>query len=220
MEKNEMSHVYKFLDVVGSKDLVGRTNLLLFAMEAMACLANNANISLEISASCALVIFMSMFMWGEIIKNDSKFLFLYLSVECSVLSLCFMLTVLGASNIDLLHGCIAFTVMLVSSIPCNIYFVKRKARKILSGQVSQDDKRWESLTGLVISLSVISGCFERQFLTAAGERIILIVSSYIAFYIFEGCAIMGFYKEIIRRRYNININNLLKQQSVKLAKKR
>ena len=220
MEKDEMSRVYKFLDVIGSENLVGRTNLLLFAMEAMACLANNTNISLEISASCALVIFMSMFMWGEIIKDKSKFLFLYLSVESSVLSLCCMLIALGAIKCDLIQGGIVFIVMLVSSIPCNIYFVKRKARKILNGQVSRDGTRWESLTGFVISFTVISGCFERQFLTVAGESIILIVCGYIAFYIFQASAIMEFYKEIIRRRYNININNLLKQQSVKPARKR
>lgn len=219
MEKDEMNLVYKFLDVTGEKELVGMY-FVLFVMGTFACLANYTNISLEISVPCALVIFISIVIMGDRIKEDGKFLFLYSGVEDSLLSLCFILIALGVSQLDLLHGCIVFTAMMLFSIPSNIYFAKREARKMLSGQGSRDGSKLAPLLGVAGSLGIIAGTIETKILSADMRNVLIMVFGCILFYISLGCAIRVFHKEIIRRRYNININNLLKQQAVKPNKRR
>ncbi|MBU2703406.1 membrane protein [Sporomusaceae bacterium BoRhaA] len=218
MEKDKINLVYKFLDVTGEK--FGDMYFALFVMEAFACLANYTNIGLGISVPCALVIFMSIVIWGDMIKENGEFFFIYLGVVGFLLSLCFMLIALGLSQFNLLYSFIVFIAMLLVSIPSGIYFVKRRAKKILSGQDSRDDTKLAPFIGVVGPLTVIIGIIETQILSGEVRTLIVIVCSYIMFCISLGCAIMDFYREIIRRRYNININNLLKQQTAKPTNRR
>jgi hypothetical protein len=131
-----------------------------------------------------------------------------------------MLIVLGIGQLDFIHSIIVFFAMLLPSIFCNTYFANRAARKMLSGQNRRDNTKLEPFIKLACSLGVLSGIIEMRFLSVDGKNLVGIVSFGIVFYLFQRCAINEFHKEIIRRRHNININNLLKQQSVKPARKR
>ncbi|SEJ78518.1 hypothetical protein SAMN05660742_1176 [Propionispira arboris] len=219
MEKDEDKLVDKFLNITTAQKWITGMYPMLAFLEVFVCLTY-ISINLAISVPCAVVIFFSIVIWGEIIKENNKFLFLYYGMENSLLSLCCMLIVLAISHLDFFYGIIAFIAMLLPSIPCNIYFAKRQARKMLSGQDSMDDMKLKPFVKIACSLGVLIGIIEMRILSADGKTLVGVVCFGIMFYMFQGFAISEFHKEIIRRRYNININNLLKQQSIKPARKR
>jgi hypothetical protein len=219
MEKDEVKLVHKFLNITTAQKWITGMYPMLAFLEVFVCLTYTS-INLAISVPCAVVIFISIVIWGEIIKENNKFLFLYYGMENSLMSLCCMLIVLAIIQIDFFYGIIAFIAMLLPSIPCNIYFAKRKARKMLRGQDNRDDMKLKPFVKIACSLGVLIGIIEMRTLSADGKTLVGVVCFGIMFYMFQGFAIRDFHKEIIRRRYNININNLLKQQSAKPARKR
>jgi hypothetical protein len=205
VEKGEMNLVCRFLNVTSDKEKVGRY-FTLFMLAALACMMTHINKNVEWEViGCALVIFFSMYSWGERIKKKDTFLFLYRGVESSLLSLCCMLIVLGLSRMDLMHAFIALVAMLLVSIPRNIYLANQEARKMISRQEKLDDTKLVTFLSVVSSLGILIGALAMKNLSVSWKCVTAMICFGILFYRFLGSAIRSFHKESIRRRYNITI---------------
>jgi hypothetical protein len=88
MEKDEIKLMHQYLNIPSERKKISLTYLPLFIFEAMVIFIYYNNMGFEILVSCAFIIFLSMFILGEYIREKSKFLFLYLGVGSSLLSLC------------------------------------------------------------------------------------------------------------------------------------
>lgn len=217
MKKDEMNIVYKYLDISGTEEIIDKIYLLLFSFEAICCFMYGDKIDFKISVPCAGVIFVSMFIWRQETKEDGKLLFLHSALGCSLVSLCFMLIVLGVSHLELLHGCIAFLAMLLFSIPTNIYLAKRKARKILNGDSDQVNAKMPSYYNIFGLLGMVLGTIAVKLLNYDTQMLLLMIGFGFVAFIFQGCAIRDFHREILRRRYHID--EWLEQQKSNVGKK-
>ena len=213
MEKDEIKWVCQYLNIPKEEKKLSLIYVPLLLFEGIACLTNYNNIDFEISGSCALILFASMFIWGEYIRVNRKFLFLYFGVGCSLWSLCCMLAVWGVSEIGLLYGLIVFPVFLFFSILANSYLVKRNEGKIINGNSNHAEDLPKSIYGTCGLMGMLTCSIVLKFLSPDGKNLLGEMSFGIAFYLIQYVAIRTFYKHIIRMRYKID--EVLNQQKQK-----
>jgi hypothetical protein len=218
MEKDEIKWVCQYLNIPTEEKKISITYFPLLVLEGIACVLNYKNIGFDISISCAFIIFLSMFIWGEYIRVNSKFLFLYLGVEFSLWSLCCMLAVWGISGIGLWQGLIVFTTFLLFSILANIYLVKRNEGNIINGNSNRVADLPESIYGACGLMGMLACSIVLKFLSPDGKNLLGEMTAGILACLAQYVAIRTFYKHIIRMRYKID--EVLNQQKQKPKKKR
>ncbi|MBU2703403.1 hypothetical protein Ga0466249_004548 [Sporomusaceae bacterium BoRhaA] len=212
MESNEVNSVFQYLDIDTEGEKINKIAFPLLAFEAMSCFVFAERISFLTTFSFAVVIFIVMFIWGVNISKNSKSLFLYLGIGSGLWSLSFILVALGASYIDLLHGCIAFIIIMLFSMPANIYIVKKNARKVLNVKGScAYTKLSKSYYKACGALGYLIGIIFVKILCPGLINFGIIVCFAILAYMFQYVSIIYFYKHIIRRRYHID--ELLEQKA-------
>jgi len=218
MKKDEIKLVCQYLNIATEEKKISITYFPLLVFEGIVCLTNYKNIDFEISGTCALILFVSMFIWGEYIRVNSKFLFLYFGVVCSLWSLCCMLAVWGISGSGLWQGLIVFTTFLLFSILANSYLVKRNEGKIFNGNSNHAADLPKSIYGIFGLMGMLTGSIVLKFLSPDGNFFLLEMSLGIVSYLIQYMAIRFLYKHIIRMRYKID--EVLNQQKPKPKKKR
>jgi len=211
MDKDKINSVFQYLDIATEGEKINKIALPLLAFEAMSYFVFAERISFLTTFSFAIAVFIVMFIWGLNINGNSKSLFLYLGIGSGLWSLSFILVALGASSIDLLHGCIAFIIIMLFSVPANIYIVRMNARKILNVKGNcADTKLPKSYYKACGAFGYLLGIVLVKILCPDVINFGVIVCFAILAYMFQYVSIIHFYKHIIRRRYNID--GLLKQK--------
>jgi len=218
MEKDEFYRMCQYLDIVTEEKKIDLVHYPLLIFELLACAANYTNISFMISLPCAIVISIGMFIWGQRTKENNKLLYLYLGVGISLWSLCCMALLVGFIHTNLLDSLIIFIALFLSSVPFNIYLVKRNAMKILNGKSSSIDTMSKSFYGGAGGAGLVVGGTLGRVLNRDGKAIVGIVTGGMLAYFFQYAAIRYFYKYIIRIQYKID--ECLIQQKSNLAKRR
>jgi hypothetical protein len=209
MGKDDINWVYKFLNVAGVKKTINDTNLLILVFGTLACYANN--VYLEV-IPCFIVILWCLAIWGENCENS---LFVYSGAQAFLLSLCFLLIELGYSKVY--FGFKTLVVLILFNIPIGAYFARHTIRKNTDQSNNSSKEVNVSIIGFFV---VITGIIEREILSIDARIFLLIIFCNILFCIAIAGTIIDFYKDFIRKKYNVDIKSLMKQQHTISSKKK
>jgi hypothetical protein len=210
--QDKINSVLQYLDLDTERKKINSILFPLFCFEALSCLLMAEKINFIVTTSLAMVVFIIMLIWRININKNSKSLLLYLGVGGGLWALCFLLIALSISYINFLWSCVFLIIILLVSIPANIYLVKKNARKIFEdGHV--DIKLPESCYKGAGVIGMFIGTLLLKFLGFHFSSIIMFFIFIIIVCVCIYATIRCFYKHILRNRYDID--ELLKQSNMK-----
>jgi hypothetical protein len=210
MENYEIKKVRQYLNFQEDAKKVRYIYFPLFVFEVMCWSSYSGHVG-NGGIIIAVMTFLSVVIWGEIIRVKGKNLFLYMGVGMSLWFLFLILLVLELIHADLFQALEVFAGILFLIVPAAIWLVRRNAQRILSGKAKAPIKLPMICYGAAGGLSLITYNVTKGWLSQDGKTLGAIICFSLGACACLYAVIERFYKHVIRRRYHID--ELLEQKA-------